>query len=371
MYKSLSPKPIFSVSDFVAIFNQTIDYAYPEVVIVGELSNFKVSKNIWLFFDLKDEQANLKCFGTVRLLPGPLEDGLVLEVTGKPYLHPQFGFSINITNIKVSGQGSINKAYKLLEQKLAKEGLFSSERKRPIDYPPTKIGLITSKESAGYEDFIKIINNRWPKLGIEVFDTLVQGRDAPEKIISAIVAANNAARLEAIVILRGGGSRDDLVAFDHEQVVRAIATSRVPTLVAIGHERDVVLSELVADKRASTPSNAAEILVPDRQSELSELQKYKKSIDYILNVRVQAQKDQFKEIKSKFNKKFERLIANDRHLINSCKQILKLTDPQKLLEKGYALVQDSSGNYIASAKVAIGHHELKLIFKDGKIKVKQ
>src|SRR3989344_82516 len=135
---------VFSVTDFVALLNQTLEFAYPDVSIVGELSSFRVSKNRWVYFDLKDETASVKFFGTVYSLPGPLEDGMMLEVLGAPRLHPQFGFSVNIQAIKPVGEGTIRRAAALLEAKLKTEGLFAQERKRPLPYPPKRVGLVTS-----------------------------------------------------------------------------------------------------------------------------------------------------------------------------------------------------------------------------------
>ena len=259
--------PTFTVSDFVAVFNQTIEYAYPTVTITGELANFRVSKGKWVYFDLKDDTSSVRFFGTVYMLPGPLEDGMLLQVDGVPRLHPTFGFSITAQSLKPVGEGSLKKAAALLEAKLTKEGLFSDERKRAIPYPPKRIGLIASGESAAYADFMKILTGRWGGIEIVHVDSQVQGAAAPAQIIRALDLLNaHGEELEAIVITRGGGSADDLQAFNVEQVVRAVAASRVPTLVAIGHEVDTSLAERAADRRASTPSNAAELLVPDRQA---------------------------------------------------------------------------------------------------------
>jgi len=132
------------VSDFVALLNQTLEYAYPGVVITGELANFRVSKNKWVYFDLKDEQASVKFFGSVYNLPGPLEDGMLLKVRGQPRLHPLYGFSVTISSIRPAGEGTIKRAAALLQAKLAAEGLFDEARKRPLPYPPARIGLLRS-----------------------------------------------------------------------------------------------------------------------------------------------------------------------------------------------------------------------------------
>ena len=147
--------------EFVALINQTLEFALPYAVVEGEVSNFRISKNRWVYFDLKDEQASVKCFGTVYQLPGPIEDGMLMKVSGNARLHPQFGFSLNMQSMMPSGEGSIKKAAALLEAKLQKEGLFDPTHKRRLPYPPDKIGLITSGESAAFADFIKILNARW------------------------------------------------------------------------------------------------------------------------------------------------------------------------------------------------------------------
>ncbi len=166
---------ILSVSDFVAVFNQTISYAYPSVTIEGELESLRISKGRWVYFNLKDNLSSVKFFGTVNQLPGPLEDGLVIRVKGVPFLHHLYGFSINVQFMQPVGEGSLRRAAQLLEAKLTKEGLFDESRKRQIEYPPTRLGLITSVGSAAYQDFIKILGERWGGIAIEVADVQVQG----------------------------------------------------------------------------------------------------------------------------------------------------------------------------------------------------
>src|ERR1035438_4041171 len=134
---------VLSVSDFVAVFNQTISYAYPSVTIEGELESYRVSKNRWVYFNLKDDHSSLKFFGTVTQLPGPLEDGLIIRVKGIPFLHPLYGFSVNVQFMQPVGEGSLKRAAQLLEAKLTKEGLFDENRKRLINYPPARLGLVT------------------------------------------------------------------------------------------------------------------------------------------------------------------------------------------------------------------------------------
>lgn len=241
---------VFTPTDFVAVFNQTIEHVYPVVTIEGELANFKVSRNAWVYFDIKDDLASIKFFGSVYSLPGPLEDGLKLRVVGAPRLHPQFGFSITFQSIQPVGEGAVKKAADLLRDKLEAEGLFAPERKRPLPEIPRRIGLVTAEASAACADFIKILGERWGGLEILLVDVLVQGAEAPIQITSAMKHFEQLSPLaDVIVLTRGGGSAEDLAAFNDERVVRAIAGSRTPTLVAIGHEVDVSLAELAADRR--------------------------------------------------------------------------------------------------------------------------
>jgi len=206
--------PSFSVSEFVAVLNQTLEYAYPNVVVSGEIANFRVSKNRWVYFDLKDEGATVKFFGTIYQLPGPLEDGMVVAVRGMPRLHPLYGFSVTAQTIQPVGEGSIKKAAKLLEAKLAAEGLFDAERKRPLPYPPSHIGLVASTESAAYRDFVKVIGARWGGMQISVIDVQVQGEASPAQVVAAIQQFNQmASSPEVLVVTRGGGSAEDLQAF--------------------------------------------------------------------------------------------------------------------------------------------------------------
>lgn len=331
---------VLGVSEFVAYANQTLEYAYPSVVITGELANFRVSKNKWVYFDLKDDEANLRFFGTVYMLKGPMEDGMVLKVRAVPRLHPQYGFSMTVQQIELVGEGTIKKAAQLLQEKLAKEGLFNAERKRILPYPPKTIGLVTSSESAAYADFIKIINARWGGLDIRVADVQVQGMDAPRQLIQAIDDFNqHPSAPDVLVLIRGGGSPEDLQAFSDENVVRAVASSRIPTLVAIGHEIDVSLAELAADQRASTPSNAAELLVPDKLHIQASLEQYRQ----ILHTNVQNILDrQTREITQK-TKDLQHAMRNalDRtqNILERRSELLNALNPENALARGYAIIR--------------------------------
>lgn len=331
------------VSEFVAYANQTLEYAYPSIIITGELANFRVSKNKWVYFDLKDEEASLRFFGTVYMLKGPMEDGMVLKVRGTPRLHPQYGFSITIQQIELVGEGTIKQAAKLLQEKLAKEGLFDPSRKRILPHPPKSIGLITSTESAAYADFTKIINARWGGLDIRVTDVQVQGMDAPSQLIQAINDFNQHSEPpEVLVMIRGGGSPEDLQAFSDERVVRAVAGSRIPMLVAIGHEIDVSLAELAADQQASTPSNAAELLVPDKTYVQAMLKQHKQTL--LGNIRIILDK-QTQEIAQKstfLQQAITDILERAHFMLDRRQELLEALSPEQALVRGYAIIQQEA-----------------------------
>lgn len=334
---------LLEVSECVALINQTFAYAYPTMTVRGELANFRVSKGRWVYFDLKDELATVRFFGTVYQLPGPLEDGMMLAVQGSPRLHPQYGFSVNVIGMRPVGEGSIKKAAALLESKLAAEGMFDDERKRPLPYPPQHIGLVTSGESAAYKDFVKVLGGRWGGMDITHIDVQVQGEAAPEQVVAAIEQLNGLAQPpEVIVITRGGGSAEDLQAFNTEQVTRAVAASRIPTLVAIGHEVDISLAERAADQRASTPSNAAELLVPDRRMALEQIVQIRQRLIQGVDTSIQTAAQRIAAARLALHESARTAVAQTRLRLAAQRQVLAAYNPQLALQRGYAIVRSGT-----------------------------
>jgi exodeoxyribonuclease VII large subunit len=333
-----------TVSEFISFLNQTLEFAYPLVSIVGELANLRVSKNKWLHFDLMDEDgSSLKFFGTVYHLKQPLEDGMLIKVSCAPRLHSNYGFSMQVQSIELVGEGSLKRAAEILQLKLAKEGLFDDSRKRTLTYPPTKIGLITSGQSAAYADFIKIINARWRGIEINLIDVQVQGEPAVEQIIYAINHFNSSKQdVEVLVLIRGGGSPEDLAAFNSEELTRAVAASKIPTLVAIGHEIDVSLAELASDKRASTPSNAAELLVPDRRIVLDQLKQSRSYISRLTKELIAATKDGLKLNAAAVHDLALSAIETQLKELKSAKLLLNAYNPIAVLRRGYSIVRKAN-----------------------------
>jgi exodeoxyribonuclease VII large subunit len=356
-----------SVGEFVALVNQTLDYAYPAVTITGELANFRVSKNRWVYFDLKDDDASVRFFGTVYQLPGPLEDGMLLAVQGNPRLHPQYGFSVNIVRMQPVGEGSIKKAAALLEAKLAGEGLFDPSRKRTLPYPPARIGLVASGESAAYRDFVKILDARWGGVQVEHIDVQVQGDIAPAQITAAIEQFNQQAEPpDVLVITRGGGSAEDLAAFSTEQVTRAVAGSRIPTLVAIGHEVDVSLAELAADQRASTPSNAAELLVPDRKHVLASLQATRVQLHQSAGRAIADARTQLKHAAALAHQAAAHVVGGAGQKLALQQQLLQAFNPNAALQRGYAVVR-AGNTLVHSGSVLQPGTDITITFSDSRV----
>lgn len=359
---------IYTPTDFVAVLNQTLEYAFPSIVIEGELSGFKVAKNRWVYFSLMDETASVSFFGTVYSLPGPLEDGLTVRVVGMPRLHPRFGFSVNFQSILPVGEGELKKAADLLFKKLSAEGLFEPDRKRQLPRIPEKVGLITAANSAAAADFIKILNERWGGVEVALADVYVQGESAPSQLVEAIEHFNQQSEMpEVLVITRGGGSAEDLAAFNDERVVRAVAASRIPTLVAIGHEVDISLAELAADQRASTPSNAVQILVPDKKHELATLKNAQVHSTNWLNNFIRSERQNLRHQQTNLSQLTLGIFQAEQERLKTSRRLLKVFDPQTALARGYALVS-RRGKHLKSVLGAETGDELSVRLVDGTIK---
>ncbi len=359
----------FSPAEFVAILNQTIEFAYPQVAVVGELSSFRVARGRWVYFDLVEKDAKVSFFGSVYSLPGPLEDGMVVRAIATPRLHPQFGFTLNFSSIQVAGEGSLKKAANLLMLKLEKEGLFDANRKRQLPSYPEVVALVSAKGSAAESDFKKVSLARWPSLEISHEDAIVQGAEAPESVLAAIARANQLVAAELIIITRGGGSAEDLAAFNDERVVRAIAGSRLPTVVAIGHEKDYSLAELAADVRASTPTDAAILVTVDVRNEAQVLEQVSSTLAGQIRAIAQSCIAELNHVAQNLTQQVGGLIESEMSQLLLQAQVVAGLDPEKPLRQGYALVTQS-GKRLYSAKDAAVGGQLKIRLADGTINSK-
>lgn len=351
----------FTPTEFIAVLNQTLEYAYASVLVTGEVASFKVNQGKWVFFDLKDEESSIACFMPVWNLRVPLEDGMKIVVRGTPKMTKWGKFSFTVTAVKPVGEGSLKKAYEMLKKKLTAEGIFDPAKKRKMPTDLVRLGVISSTQAAGYADFIKIINARWGGMKVQVAHTQVQGMDAPDQIIRALQYFNERAEVQVIAILRGGGSADDLSCFNDEKLVREIAASRIPVITGIGHEVDESLSDLAADVRASTPSNVAEMLTRDRKEELVKLARMMNLAEQTLIQQVGraaiSNRDKMERIgRGLVNKYIDpQLEANSNKMTQMLQKIqgevtilqqnvqnrlklLEVLNPEKVLAQGYAIL---------------------------------
>ncbi|MBR3139132.1 exodeoxyribonuclease VII large subunit [Candidatus Saccharibacteria bacterium] len=328
----------FTPTELIAVVNQTLEYAYSSVLLVGEVYSYNVNQGKWVFFDLKDEESSVSCFMPVWNLRTPIEDGMKIVARGFPKVTGKGKFSFTVNAVKPVGEGSLKKAYEILKKKLTDEGLFDPAKKRPLPEVITKIGVISSTQAAGYADFIKIINARWGGMKVQVAHTLVQGMDAPDQIVKALKHFNERGEMDVIVIIRGGGSADDLSCFNDEMLVREIASSRIPVVTGIGHEIDETLSDLAADVRASTPSNVAEMLTPDRAEENKKVANQINRAEQIILMNIKKELD---ENDGKVKRCLDKIRMEHTKLVEVLEQktkMLEMLNPEKVLSQGYAIL---------------------------------
>ena len=247
------------------------DPVLSHVSVRGELSNYKIYPSGHHYFTLKDNTSTLSCVmfkssaSKLRFRP---ESGMGVVVTGRVQVYNRDGkYQLNCVQIMPEGTGDLQIAFEQLKEKLGAEGLFDQQFKKPIPVIPQRIAVITSSAGAAVHDIIRILRRRWPMAKVLLLPVRVQGVEAPPEIVGAIRYCNNYDIADVMIVGRGGGSIEDLWAFNDERVARAIFASRIPVISAVGHEPDVTISDYVADARASTPSNAAEIAVPDQSEQ--------------------------------------------------------------------------------------------------------
>jgi len=384
-----------TVSEFNSLLNQTLSFAYPEVIVEGEVSSFKVNQGKWVFFDLKDEDSLVGCFITIYQLKTELEDGMLIRVKATPQLTKWGKFSLTVKEVELAGEGSVKRAFEMLKAKFEKEGLFEQDRKRQLPQYPQKIALITSNQAAAYNDFLAIINDRWAGLEIEHIQVQVQGPSAPLQIAEAVEYINELKDYDALVIIRGGGSAEDLQAFNTEEVVRAVYGSRVPTLVAIGHEDDVSLAELAADIRGATPTDAARRLVPDKLELLSKIKsdqlrnysavegimlktrQHLSGFYHSLEVRINNLRFDSAELYARTTGAIQRALEQYSSQINLQKKLLYGLDPSAILSRGYSIVRlngaviKSAEEYKSGDELMIQLHQGQITIKDSKNEEKQ
>jgi exodeoxyribonuclease VII large subunit len=260
---------VLTVSELTERIQGVLETEFVDVWVEGEISNLKIATSGHWYFSLKDEQAQVRAVAwktDARLIRFRPQDGMKVLARGQLRVYPPRGeYQVSVQVLEPLGKGSLQQAFEELKEKLEGEGLFDPARKRPLPMLPRRIGVVTSPTGAVLRDILRVLRSRYPNLEVLVYPALVQGEGAPAEIVRGIRALNRLGGLDVIVLARGGGSLEDLWAFNEETVARAIAASRIPTISAVGHETDFTIADFVADLRAPTPSAAAERVVQAKE----------------------------------------------------------------------------------------------------------
>ena len=365
--------------------------AFSSIFLRGEISNFKVYSSGHAYFSLKDDKSTISAVmwaSAAAYLSFMPKDGDEVLVHGKIAVYPPRGsYQISIDHMELYGKGAELLRLQQLKEKLAKEGLFDADRKRPICPFPKRIGVIAGANSAGLRDIIVNIGNRWPLVELYVFPSLVQGQDAPKDIVRAIGLAKEKS-LDTLIIGRGGGSSEDLGAFNDEAVVRAAAAFPCPVIAAVGHEVDVTLIDLVADLRVSTPTGAAVAATPDGQEIAQSLDDLDEHLVYLMKSKVDglertlgllAKRSYFENPSAVYDKRLEELsqtskrlelgigavLARSAHSVEALQGRLSALNPYAVLNRGYAISEDEKGRVIASAEQLEIGQTMKTRLADG------
>ena len=313
---------IYTVSELNANIKSLIEEKFPFVWIFGEISNFRIPASGHFYFTLKDDASQISSVmfrGQQRNLKFEPEDGQNVTGMGRISVYePRGTYQIIIEYLEPSGAGALQIAFEKLKKRLADEGCFDDVHKKPLPFLPNKISIITSPSGAVVHDILHIINRRFPNLAIQIIPVKVQGEGAVEQIVAAVERLNLAKDSDVAILARGGGSLEDLQAFNTESVARAVFSSKIPIISAVGHETDYTISDFVADLRAPTPSAAAELVVPQK----SELKQHCKDLRTLLKIKIDHY---FKDLNQKLNENSKRLVDPRRKLEDSCLKVDDLT----------------------------------------------
>ena len=294
--------PVYSVSQVNGYLKKLVDGdpLLRGLLVRGEVSNYKCYPSGHHYFSLKDEQGSIRCVmfrgDAARLRFKPV-NGLSVIAYGRVSVYPRDGqYQLYCTQLMEDGRGALDRAFEELKKKLEAQGLFDPAKKQPLPAYPGRIALVTSPAGAAVRDMIRILRQRWPLTEVLVVPVRVQGEGAAEEIAAAIHQVNNRDDIDLIITGRGGGSREDLWAFNEEPVAWAIALSNIPVISAVGHEPDVTISDYVADLRASTPSNAAELAVPDQQQERQRLEGFTLRLRQAMEVQLDRDRKELRRL---------------------------------------------------------------------------
>lgn len=386
-------KKILSVSEVTRLIKSSLERDFPHVWIQGEISNCKQHSSGHYYFTLKDEGAQMSAVlwrSRATALSVNLEDGMKVQVRGAITVYaPRGNYQIDVLQVLPVGIGELQLAFERLKQKLAAEGLFDASRKKPLPEFPSSIGVVTSVTGAALHDILSVLSRRFPALEVVVSPVRVQGEGAAQEIVDALREMNRYGGVEVIIVGRGGGSLEDLWAFNEEVVARAIAASAIPVVSAVGHEIDFSISDFVADLRAPTPSAAAELIVRDRVEILELLRNICYTMRQSLEDRVSTLKERmgslvssysFNRPKDLFHQYAQRLDELERglslassHIFDRVQQHhealyqqLQALSPRNVLSRGYAIIRKDQRPVTRAAELSEGDRA-EIEFHDARV----
>jgi len=425
--------PILSVREFNANAKRVIEAGLPLLWVRGEVSNFVGAASGHWYFSLKDGQAQVRCVmfrHKSQYLDFKPTNGMQVEVLALPTLYEARGdFQLTLEKMRTAGQGALYEAFEQLKRKLEQEGLFKEERKRDPPFLPLQIGIVTSPQAAALRDVLRTLSNRMPSIPVVLYPTPVQGAGAGQKIAAAIREANERGECDTLIVCRGGGSIEDLWAFNEEVVARAIASSRIPVVAGIGHETDFTIADFVADLRAATPTAAAQAAAPNSlelaqnlqqnaqrlaRAAMRNFEQHMQQLDYLqrrlvhpaqrmqqqrqnlqqlqqrlqqaqihnaqhqhwhwqsLRQRLQAIRPNLTGLETKhagYGRRLHEVMAHklERHSqhLSSLQQSLQLLDPKQVFARGYSMVRDEHGKIIVDSAQVATGAQLEVTFAHG------
>lgn len=362
------------------------------VAVRGEISNYKLYPSGHHYFTLKDDNAALKCVmfkGNAFRLKFRPENGMKIVAFGKVSVFPRDGaYQLYCTAMNVDGVGDLHAAFEQLKTKLAAQGLFDEAHKKHIPQYPETIGIITSSAGAAVHDMLRILKKRYPISKVRLIPVRVQGEEAPGEIAAAIDYANHFQLADVLIVGRGGGSIEDLWAFNEEVVAHAIYRSEIPVISAVGHEPDVTISDYVADLRAATPSNAAELAVPDQDALRQTLDSMSAAMASVLSRQIktgrmhlkalsagsalqspvayiQIKRNALELLNNKLISAFSAYISSKKHQFTRHTAMLDAMSPLKVLSRGYSVLMSDGGSVITSVRQVNQNDSVSVSVSDG------
>lgn len=365
-----------------------------QIAVRGEISNYKLYPSGHHYFTLKDEQSALKCVmfkGSALSLRFRPSSGMKVIALGRISVYPRDGqYQLYVSTMAVDGIGDLYAAFEALKKELSQKGLFDPAHKKPIPKYPRTIGVVTSSAGAAVHDILRILRRRYPLCAVRLLPVRVQGAEAPEEIAAAIRYANEYKLADLLIVGRGGGSIEDLWAFNDKQVAYAIYESQIPIISAVGHEPDVTIADYVADLRAATPSNGAELAVPDQDSLMQNLDALNAAMVAAFGRRWklarqrlealaaspalrsptgyldQKQKDLLL-LQNRMVSAQTRVIGSNNERYISCVSKLDAMSPLKVLSRGYAMAQGADGGVVRSVQQVSVGQQITVCLADGEV----